>query len=145
MWSVLRVLVCHESEERDMLYLFLAGQTEPDSFSHVCWESDGSWSSPSSLACIDSDWGDGYRQVACSDGTVSLSWPSVSLLGTLRELHVEYSQDGQCATKSTFWTWCCSLTAFGLCGEWNLVSTSVPVWFLSSEESHHHLAPVFNG
>ena len=63
---------------------------ESDSLSHVCGELDGSRNIPGLLARADSGRGDDYRQVTRSDGTVSLSWPPVSLFGTLREFHAEH-------------------------------------------------------
>src|SRR5580692_4324263 len=102
MRSVSRVLVCHEPEGRDLSFLFFTRQVEPDPFSHVCREPDGSRSAPSSSAHTDPDRRDDHHQITCSDSFTSLSRSSVSLLGTLCELHAEYDQDGRRTTEFAF-------------------------------------------
>src|SRR5580692_2047097 len=90
MQSVSGALVCYEPEGWDLSFLFRTGQAEPDPFSHVCREPDGSWSAPGPPARTDPDRRDDHRQVTRSDGPVSLPRPSVSLLRALCELYAEH-------------------------------------------------------
>jgi hypothetical protein len=102
MRQVSGALVRHGAEGWGLSFLFLTGQMESDSFSHVCREQHGSQCTLGSLAYTNSGRRDGYHQVTCSDGLISLSWSSISLLRTLCKLYVEHDQDGGCAAEFTF-------------------------------------------